>query len=359
MSRLAGVLGGVVQQVADHLREPHRVAAHTECADPRLRSATAGASDRAAAARFPPPTAMTSASFTGSLSNTILPRAMRDTSSRSSTRRIMCLSCRSITPRDQTILGSVVSPCMSMCEALRSGDNGLRSSCDSIARNSSRLTTASFSEVSARMRSRTSVSSDWLVRDSSSLACCRRALISSSSRVFSVCSAKFASSSWRLDSASWRFTRLQRASLAVELDEHRHLAAQDLRHHRDVDVVDGAGLVALQPVELGDVHAGHEDDGRAFETRVVVNEGRGLEAVHARHLHVEQHHREVLLHQRFERLEAGIHRHQVVAQRFEDGPVREQACRLIVDQQDVGRVVAVRNGRRIVHRLQPHAHQRQ
>ena len=100
--------------------------------------------------------ASTSAIFTGSLTSTILPRAMRDTSSRSSTRRIMCFSCRAITPRDQMIFGSCVSPCMSMCEALRNGDNGLRSSCDSIARNSSRLTTASLSEFSARMRSRTS-----------------------------------------------------------------------------------------------------------------------------------------------------------------------------------------------------------
>ena len=130
--------------------------------------------------------------------------------------------------------------------------------------------------------------------------------------------------------------RLQFAPLAVQLDEHRDLAAQDLRDHRDVHVVDGAGLVALEPVELGDVHAGHEDDRDGFEARVIVDQLGGLEAVHARHLDVEQHHREFLLHERIERLEAGIDRDQVVPQRLEDGAIRQQARRLVVDHQDVG-----------------------
>ena len=70
---------------------------------------------------------------------------------------------------------------------------------------------------------------------------------------------------------------------------------------------------------------------------MIVDQLRGLEAVHARHLDVEQHHREFLLHERIERLEAGIDRDQVVAQRLEDGAIGQQARRLIVHHQDVGR----------------------
>ena len=89
----------------------------------------------------------------------------------------------------------------------------------------------------------------------------------------------------------------QLATLAVQLDQHRDLAAQDLRHHRHRHVVDRAELVALQPIQLGHVHAGDEDDRRALEARMLVDQRRGLEAVHVRHADVEQHHRELLLHQ--------------------------------------------------------------
>ena len=129
---------------------------------------------------------------------------------------------------------------------------------------------------------------------------------------------------------------LQLAPLGIQLHQHRDLAAQDLRDHRDVHVVDGAGLVALEPVELGDVHAGHEDDRDGFEARMVVNELGGFETVHARHLHVEQHHREFLLHERIERFEAGVDRDEVVTQRLEDGAVGQQPRRLVIHHQDIG-----------------------
>ena len=92
---------------------------------------------------------------------------------------------------------------------------------------------------------------------------------------------------------------LQLAPLQMQLHQHGHLAAQDLRHHRDVHIVDRAELVALQPIELGDVHAGDEDDRRLLEARMLVDQGRGLEAVHARHADIEQHDRELVLHQAF------------------------------------------------------------
>jgi hypothetical protein len=39
---------------------------------------------------------------------------------------------------------------------------------------------------------------------------------------------------------------LQLQTLAMQLDQHRHLATQDLRHDRDRDVIDCAELVALR-----------------------------------------------------------------------------------------------------------------
>ena len=70
---------------------------------------------------------------------------------------------------------------------------------------------------------------------------------------------------------------LQLEALAVQFHEHRDLAAQDFRHHWHVNVVHRAKLVAFQPVQLAHMHARHEDDRRAFEARMLVDQPRGLE----------------------------------------------------------------------------------
>src|ERR1700686_1825780 len=81
----------------------------------------------------------------------------------------------------------------------------------------------------------------------------------------------------------------QLPSLAVQLDQHRDLAAQDFRYHRNSHVVDRPEFVTLQPVEFADMHTGDENDRRLFVARVLVNQRCSLEAVHSRHIHVEQH----------------------------------------------------------------------
>jgi hypothetical protein len=131
--------------------------------------------------------------------------------------------------------------------------------------------------------------------------------------------------------------RLQFAALAEQLDQDHDLAAQDLRDHRHHHVVDRAELVALQAVHVGDVDRGDEDDRRALEARMLVDHARGLEAVHAGHVDVEQDQRELLLHQPLERVHAGTGLDQAFAQRLQDRAVREQPSRLVVDQQDVDR----------------------
>ncbi len=181
------------------------------------------------------------------------------------------------------------------CTALWIGASGLRSSCASIARNSSLSRSASLSCCSARARSRISPCSARLASSRPDTASRSDALRLSSSRVFSACRLGCAARAGRWPRARLLIELLQLAPLAVQLHQHRHLAAQDLRHHRNRHVVDRAELVALQAVELADVHAGDEDDRRALEARMLVDQAGGLEAIHAGHVHVQQHHGEFVL----------------------------------------------------------------
>src|SRR5690606_30839129 len=83
------------------------------------------------------------------------------------------------------------------------------------------------------------------------------------------------------------------AALLEELHEHLYLAAQNFRHDRDVNVIRRTHLVAAQAIEVGEVHARHEDDRRVAEYGALTNAPRRLEAVHPRHADVEQDRREL------------------------------------------------------------------
>ena len=132
------------------------------------------------------------------------------------------------------------------------------------------------------------------------------------------------------------------AALKVELHEHRHLAAQNLRDNGHRHVIDGAHLVAAQPVEIREVHARDEDDRRLRRTRMAADHRGGLEAVHPRHAHVEQDRRDLHLEQLHERLVARLGAHEVVSEAAEDRLVSEEARGRVVDEQDVGPFAAGR-----------------
>ena len=91
----------------------------------------------------------------------------------------------------------------------------------------------------------------------------------------------------------------------MQLDQHRNLAAQDLGDDGHGDVIDRAELVALQAVELADVDRSDEDDRRALHPRMLADQARHLEAVHFRHVHVEQDRRELLFQESLQRLRPG------------------------------------------------------
>ena len=79
-----------------------------------------------------------------------------------------------------------------------------------------------------------------------------------------------------------------------------------------------------------------EDDRDVPAARVLLDQRRGLEAAHARHLHVEQDQREVALQDVLERLVTGVSLHQAVAERPQDGLQRQQIGGVVIDHQDAG-----------------------
>ena len=281
---------------------------------------------------------------TGSCASLIVPRVMRETSSRSSTSRVRCID---------LAVDDVARPLQ-----LRIVDREARHDLDRVADRRERIAQLVREDreelvlVAVRFEQRRLGA-----RTLGDLGL---------QRSFDAASSVFASADAVERFELARLFRLQRrvgllellvrlGEAAVELLQLRRwqcsststddLAAQDLRHDRDRHVVDRAELVALQAVELGDVHAGDEDDRRALEARMIVDHRRGLEAVHARHADVEQHHRELVLHQARERLHARARADEVLAELAQDRFVGQQPRRLVVDQQDVDLVRAWRGSR--------------
>ena len=128
---------------------------------------------------------------------------------------------------------------------------------------------------------------------------------------------------------------LELTRLAVQLDEHGDLGAQNRRLDRDRHVVHRPTLVALELVQLGQVDGRDEDDRRLPEARMLADDLRELEAVQLRHAHVHQDDGDLGLEQPLQRLAGRARPDQVLAQVGEDGLVAEQLRRLVVDQQDV------------------------
>ena len=144
----------------------------------------------------------------------------------------------------------------------------------------------------------------------------------------------------RLESAVQPF---ELPRLAVQLDEDPDLRAQNLGHDRHRHVVDGAILIALQSIELGERDARDEDDGRLAEPRVLAHHRGQLESVELGHDDVDQDDRELGLEQVLERFAAGSRGHQRRIDAAQNRAVGQQLGRLIVDQQDAD-VVAQRRG---------------
>ena len=113
--------------------------------------------------------------------------------------------------------------------------------------------------VSAAVRSATRTSSSWLTCCSASCAFCRAAT--------SRCS-------------SW-FTTRERARLAVQVDEDRHLRAQDPGVDGLAQIVDRADAVGAQDVLVLERVRGQEDDRDVLGAAALLDQVGELDAAHA------------------------------------------------------------------------------
>ena len=123
---------------------------------------------------------------------------------------------------------------------------------------------------------------------------------------------------------------------AKQVDEHVDLRAQHLGDDRLEQEVDRAEGVAAVDLGVAAVEGGEEDDRDPAAALAAADHRRGLEAVHVRHLDVEDDEREVLMQQALERLTTGA--------RLDEAAVDVGERRL--ERRQVLAVAAVRRHRR-------------
>jgi hypothetical protein len=114
------------------------------------------------------------------------------------------------------------------------------------------------------------------------------------------------------------------------------LDKQDHVVERLGDVVDGAEAVTAQAVHVVGVRGGDEDDRRRARAFLAGEQRRGLEAVHVRHLHVEQDQRELVVERRREHFVAGCRFDKIGVDAGEDAPDRDEVGPVIVGDEDLG-----------------------
>ena len=69
-------------------------------------------------------------------------------------------------------------------------------------------------------------------------------------------------------------------------------------------IIDGSALVSLEPVQIGEMHAGNKNDRGLLKAGMLPNHVGQLEAVELRHADVHQHDGDIVLQQVFQRLPA-------------------------------------------------------
>src|SRR5205807_6542149 len=107
--------------------------------------------------------------------------------------------------------------------------------------------------------------------------------------------------------------------LLVQLDEYRHLRAEDLGVEGLEDVVDRPGGVPAENLLLVLGDRGDEDDRYVPGAFAPLDQRRRAEAVEPWHLHVEQEHRDLVPQQLPQSVLAGMRVDEVLAERLEDG----------------------------------------
>ena len=154
-----GVLGGIGEQVDEHLRQPDRIGVEHDRRLGQAQHQLVAALERCSAGSSRPPARPRSPGRRAPRRSSIRPWLMRLTSIRSSIRRDITRTWRAMTSRALRAGAARSFWYCSSCAALRTGASGLRSSWASVAMNSSLRRSASRSSASscssARVRSST------------------------------------------------------------------------------------------------------------------------------------------------------------------------------------------------------------
>src|SRR5438067_8936 len=238
------------------------------------------------------------------------PAMMRETSRMSSTSCVWARALRSMVSSTRPSAFGSTAPVRSIRVQPRMAFKGVRSSWETVARNSSLVRLA--------------------------IAACPDAL---GHRVGERPEAQLAPLLDRdhLARPEHRLLPAEQLGLPPEIDEDRHLRAEDFGIERLEEVIDRALLVAAEDVRRVLVDGGEEDDGDVPVARPLLDHLRGLDAVEPRHLHVHQDEREVGLQQLPQRLLAGMRVEELLTEGVEDRIERHQIGRMVVDHQDARR----------------------
>ena len=122
--------------------------------------------------------------------------------------------------------------------------------------------------------------------------------------------------------------------LTRQRDEDLDLGAEDVGNERAHQVVDGSERVAPGDLHLVGI-GGEEDDRRVGGARALADQRRGLEAIHAGHVDVQQDHGGVVVKQELQRLPTRAQADHVVAKIAEARLDGQSLGGEIVDHQDV------------------------
>ena len=128
---------------------------------------------------------------------------------------------------------------------------------------------------------------------------------------------------------------LDLALLQIEIHEHRDLRAEHIGIEGLEHVVHGTHRVSLEHVRVFLVDGAQEDDRDRARPLARLDDLRDLEAVHARHLHIQKDRREIFAEHVLERFGTRVGANQALTQRLENRFEREQILRPVVHEEKV------------------------
>ena len=129
------------------------------------------------------------------------------------------------------------------------------------------------------------------------------------------------------------------SGFAIQLNKDLHLCLENFRDHGHRHIVDRAGAIAFQEIVGFEAHGRNEDDRRLLMPRVISDHRRKLEPVEIGHADVHQDDRDLGFQKSRQRFLGGRRLDQCRVQAVEDRLVSKELARLVIDKQDVDRII--------------------